>query len=156
MITIQHQTTRFTVLEQNAQKYRAILDSGKPVKFRRPRDVSAKRDYPVYTPGMSTSDYLAAYDRINAGHRLLPIQHYCDNWHKPATLLDPTIPEVIGELDPDYTEQEKPKTSRTSAKRYAALRDAVIACLPDLKHYAATHGEGPDARLAVLLEVLEK
>ena len=32
---------------------------------------------------------------------------------------------------------------------------SVRACLPDLKHYAGTHGTGPDVRLAALLVALD-
>jgi hypothetical protein len=31
-----------------------------------------------------------------------------------------------------------------------ALLRALDACLPDLRHYASTHGPGPDVRLAAL------
>lgn len=34
------------------------------------------------------------------------------------------------------------------------LVNAIEACLPDLKHYAATHGTGPDERLKELMAVL--
>jgi hypothetical protein len=30
-----------------------------------------------------------------------------------------------------------------------ALLEALEACLPDLEHYVATHGPGPDKRLAI-------
>ena len=30
------------------------------------------------------------------------------------------------------------------------LRMAITLCLPDLEHYAATHGPGPDKRLFAL------
>lgn len=44
--------------------------------------------------------------------------------------------------------------SRITAEARAFV-DAVRACLPDLKHYAATHGPGPDKRLATLRKFLE-
>ena len=36
------------------------------------------------------------------------------------------------------------------------LAEALAACLPDLKHYAATHGPGPDRRLEAALSALAK
>ncbi len=35
-------------------------------------------------------------------------------------------------------------------RQLEALKAAIEACLPDLEHYAATHGTGPDVRLAAL------
>lgn len=101
MIEFTHTNTRFTVLPQNAQAYRAALD--KPAKHR-PIATSSKnlaRSYPIYTPGMGTDDYIRAFQRQFDGIQR-PIQHECANYYKPATLLDPTQPEVIEELDPDY------------------------------------------------------
>jgi hypothetical protein len=36
------------------------------------------------------------------------------------------------------------------------LIQAVEDCLPDLKHYASTHGPGPDRRLEALRKALDK
>lgn len=36
-----------------------------------------------------------------------------------------------------------------------ALLEAITACLDDLKHYASTHGPGPDGRLVSLLAALQ-
>ena len=36
------------------------------------------------------------------------------------------------------------------------LLDALLECLPDLEHYAATHGAGPDARLATAKAAIAK
>ncbi len=33
---------------------------------------------------------------------------------------------------------------------------AIDSCLPDLEHYAATHGPGPDRRLVVLKQSLQR
>ena len=154
MITIQHQTTRLTVTEANAPMYRALIDSGKPPKLHREKGASHKRAYPEFKPGMSASDYAAAFTRFNDNIKLVPLQHECANFYKPATMLDATIPECIEEENHDFVApvaQDKPKRASL-----AALRVAILECLPDLKHYAATHGPGPDARLAALLKVLEK
>jgi len=39
-------------------------------------------------------------------------------------------------------------------KAHRALVQAIEQCLPDLDHYASTHGPGPDDRLAHLRSVL--
>ena len=36
------------------------------------------------------------------------------------------------------------------------LRNTIMECLPDLQHYASTHGPGPDKRLAALQKVLRE
>ena len=46
-----------------------------------------------------------------------------------------------------YAEEYESKLQR--------LTDAVEAVLPDLDHYAVTHGPGPDKRLAALRAVLD-
>lgn len=38
----------------------------------------------------------------------------------------------------------------------AELVTAIKACLPDLQHYVATHGLGPDIRLETLMGVLSR
>lgn len=37
-----------------------------------------------------------------------------------------------------------------------ALAEALVACLVDLSHYAATHGPGPDKRLEAARAALAK
>lgn len=156
MITIQHQSARLTVTEANAPMYRALIDAGKPPKLHREKGASHKRAYPVFMPGMSAAEYLREFTRLNDGVKLVSLAHECANFYKPAAMLDATFPEVTEESNPDYIAPMKTLVKRTSVKQYAALRAAILECLPDLKHYAATHGPGPDARLAALLEVLEK
>lgn len=156
MITIQHQSTRLTVTEANAPMYRALIDAGKPPKLHRVKGASHKRTYPVFKPGMSAAEYLREFTSLNYGVKLSPLAHECENFHKPATMLDPRTPECTEEVDNDYIAPVKPPAKLSSAKRYAALRAAILECLPDIKHYAATHGPGPGARLDALIEVLEK
>ena len=156
MITIQHQSTRLTVTEANAPLYRALIDSPKKRKPAGPAPV--KYEYPVFIPGMSAAEYVNQFNRqfkvMGSVDTRAPLQHECANFYKPATMLDATIPECTEEENPEYVApvaQDKPKRASL-----AALRAAILECLPDLKHYAATHGPGPDARLAALLKVLEK
>lgn len=127
MIEFTHTNTRFTVLPQNAQSYRAALD--KPAKHK-PVALSSKnltRSYPVYTPGMGTDDYVRAFQRQFDGIQH-PIQHTCANYHKPATMLDPSIPEVIEELDPDYV-PEFLTPAKPKKQTVADLRRSIQSAL---------------------------
>lgn len=154
MITIQHQSTRYTVTPENAVRIRATLDKGSP-KHKFIGHTPAKYFYPVFTPGMTTSEYVRIF-RENNGHRV-PLEHECANYYSPAAMLDPSTPAVIEETNPDYIAPVTPaKVKKQSIKEQLhALQKVVTACLPDLQHYAATHGPGPDTRLAALLEVLK-
>lgn len=52
-----------------------------------------------------------------------------------------------------------PERLQANARLIAAapeLLDALTECLPDLEHYAATHGPGPDRRLAKAKAALHK
>lgn len=49
--------------------------------------------------------------------------------------------------------------SESNAKLIAAspcLLQSVLECLPDLEHYVATHGSGPDKRLESLKSAISK
>ena len=99
MITIHHKRATFTVKPENAESTRealAKLDNGKGRKFKKstnPKHDSMKRHYPVFTPGMSTREYLRQYATLNTHVHLLPVSDAFDH-DKPAPMLDPSIPEV--------------------------------------------------------------
>ena len=99
MITIKHHTATFTVQPEKAEAYRealAKLDKGKGPKFKKstnPKFDSMKRHYPVFTPGMSTREYLRQYATLNAHVHLLPVSDAFDH-DRPAPMLDPSIPEM--------------------------------------------------------------
>ena len=146
MITFTHATTRYTVTEANAAKVRAQLDSGKPPKFKRSTDAkhdSMRREYPVFTPGMSTADYVSRFASLN--NRL-----YLSAWahthaDRAAPMLDATQPEVLEEIDPDYVEQA-PAPKRKAATA-AQLRAAALELIQTLEgmavhpsHYAKLKG----------------
>lgn len=126
MLTIQYDTARITCTEANAAKYRAIVDSGKPRKW---KITPVKRDYPVFTPGMSTAEYVRQFNRQFDGVQI-KVQHDCPRYHMPAPMLDATQPEVLEELDPDYVEQAPaPKRkAATAAQLRKALEELVWAC----------------------------
>lgn len=106
MITITHGSIRYTVTQANAAKVRAIIDSGKFPKVKSPQSTPIRRDYPAFTPGMTTAHYVAAFNRQFDGVQI-KVQHDCPRYHMPAPMLDATQPEVLEEIDPDYVEQPR-------------------------------------------------
>jgi hypothetical protein len=159
MITISHDRARLTLKPEKVEGARTLLalidktDGQKGAKRVRekgnPAYDSNKRDYPAFYAGVTTADYIANYHAFNERKKLLKLEFtFAD---RAAPILDATIEEVLEEPDPDYVFV----APVAKTKRSNALRDAVLACLPDLEHYAATHGAGPDKRLAALLEALK-
>lgn len=144
MITLHHETTRITCTEENAPVYRAIIDSGKPRKFKRETDHAIKRDYPVFKPGMTTGEYVALFQSLNS--RLQLTAHEFIHADRAAPMLDATQPEVLEEIDPDYIEPvTQPKRKAPTAAQY---RKACLDALDYLKR-----GD-TDTAQCVLSEVL--
>jgi len=159
MITISHERARLTLKPEKAEGARTLLalidktDGQKGAKMVREKGNSAydsnKRDYPAFYAGVTTADHVANYHELNKRKGLLKLEFtFAD---RAAPMLDATIEEIQEEPDPDYVFV----APVAKAKRSDALRDSILACLPDLKHYAATHGEGPDKRLAALVDALK-
>jgi len=102
MITITHNRATLTVKPENAEPTRellALIDKSKGRKGRKlPKDKgnvkhdSSKRHFPVFAPGMTTSDYVARYAALN-GHLSLAKVDY-EHADRPAAMYDPTQPEV--------------------------------------------------------------
>lgn len=135
MIKLQHETTKYIVTETNAGKYRKIFDSGKFPKIKSPQKTPIRRDYPVFYAGMTTSEYVHLFNRqFDAIH--VKLQHGCENYYKPAPMLDATFPEVVEDFDPDYMEPVRATKSKKTATT-AQLRKAC-QCALDLL-------ENPDA-----------
>lgn len=134
MLTLQLKTTRLTVTEANAAKYRAIIDSGKLPKHKikvDPKHSVMRRDYPAFYPGMETSEYLSRYASMN--NRLLLSAWKYDHSDRAAPVLDATHPEVLEEMDPDYVEQPRAvKASKTRRPGPAELRLA-LSCILDVE-----------------------
>ena len=101
MITIQHGRARLTIKPEHAQEAHDMLakiDKGKgkpklPAPKANPKHDSRKRHYPVFTPGMSTREYLRQYAMLNAHVHILPVSDAFDH-DRPAPMLDPSYPEV--------------------------------------------------------------
>ena len=98
MITLKFKTTTLRVEEDNAAKYRKIIDSGKIPKIKRPLDnkhSATRRDYPAFYPGMETAEYLSRYASLNNRLHLAPIDFV--HADRAAPELDYTQPEAIEE-----------------------------------------------------------
>ena len=123
MITFEHHGITVKCKPENAMKYRVAMD--KPPKA---KAVSEKRDYPKWTPAMTTADYLQAYIRLNDRRRMLECGHTCANYDDTPAMYDGAAPEVLEELDPDYeyTPTIKPKAA-TAAQLRAALAGLIDA-----------------------------
>jgi hypothetical protein len=123
MIEFTHATTRYTVKPENAQEYRRL--AANPPKIKRkvdPKNDSMKRGYPVFEPGMTTADYVSQYASLNA--RLLLNGEGFTFADRAAPMLDAAQPEVLEELDPDYS---PPAWTPAPKKATVASLKAVIA-----------------------------
>lgn len=113
MIEFTHKTTQYRVKPENAHAYRAALDKPKKHKIEALSSVNLRRDYPIFEPGMKTADYLALYGALNSRLLLTTLEYaHAD---RAAPMLDPTQPEVLEEMNPDYTPpQPKPKKQKSA------------------------------------------
>lgn len=128
MIEFTHATARFTVKPENAGRYRGLLEKPKKHKFVGLSPV--KYAYPIFTPGMTTADYVKLFNGQFDGTRVT-LGHDCPNYHLPAPMLDATQPEVLEEANPDYVEQApapKRKTATTAQLRKAL--ENIVAIKP--------------------------
>jgi hypothetical protein len=123
MIEFTHKTTQYRVKPENAHAYRAALDKPKKHKIEALSSVNLRRDYPIFEPGMKTADYLALYGALNSRLLLTTLEYaHAD---RAAPMLDPTQPEVLEEMNPDYTPpQPKPK-KRKSAEVMDVIESAL-------------------------------
>jgi hypothetical protein len=128
MIEFTHATTRYTVKPENAQEYRKQAANPPKIKRKVDRNHDAmRRGYPEFYAGMTTDDYVSQYASLNA--RLLLKGEGFTFADRPAPMLDPSIPEVFEELDPDYI------YTPTKAKKQtvASLKAAIVQALEALK-----------------------
>lgn len=125
MITFTQETTRYTVKPENAQALRAM--AAKPPKIKNKvgsfsaKHNSLKRDYPAFYAGMTTDDYLSQYAGLNSRLLLTPLKF--THAARAAPMLDASQPEVLEELDPDWT-PPAPKVKKPTAAQL--LKDAQI------------------------------
>jgi hypothetical protein len=123
MIEFTHKTTQYRVKPENAQAYRAALDKPKKHKIEALSSVNLTRQYPAFLAGhTTTADYIARFNSQFEGR-----QHEVEYTHadRVAPMLDPTQPEVLEEMNPDYTPlQPKPK-KRKSAEVMEVIESAL-------------------------------
>ena len=119
MIEFTHETTRYKVKPENAQRFRAAL--AKPKKYTCEAFKAVKRGYPVFVAGMSTADYVRQFNGQFEGaqHK---VNHNCANFYKPAPMLDATQPEVWEEVDAGYIEPVKAKKLTAKQAMTQALK----------------------------------
>jgi len=122
MIEFIHTGVKIKCKPENAAEYRRLMD--KPPKA---KAVSEKRDYPKWTPAMSTADYLQAYLRLNDRRRMIECGHACANYDQAPVMYDGAVPEVLEELDPDY------KYTPTIKARKITAKQAIVQALDALK-----------------------
>jgi hypothetical protein len=120
MIEFIHTGVKIKCKPENAMKYRVAMD--KPPKA---KAVSEKRDYPKWNPTMTTGDYLRAYTQLNDRRKMIECGHACANYPDVPTMYDSAAPEVLEELDPDYTP--------TIKARKITPKQAIIQALDALK-----------------------
>jgi hypothetical protein len=128
MIEFTHATTRYTVKPENAQEYRAALNKTAKHKPVATSSKNLTRQYPAFLAGCTTTaDYVSRFQSQFDGvqHK---IQHGCVNYHAPAPMLDPSIPEVLEEMDPDYVPQAL-STAKPKKQTVADLRRSIQSAL---------------------------
>ena len=128
MIQFTHSTTRYSVTEANAPRIRAALE--KPYRHKFIGLSPVKYAYPIFTPGMTTADYVKIFNSQFDGIRVT-LDHDCPNYHAPAPMLDATQPEVVEEIDPDYVEQAPaPKRKAATAAQLRKALENIAAIKP--------------------------
>jgi hypothetical protein len=80
--------------------------------------------------------------------------HYIAFWVRRGVSLSTAIEACQDESDPRGFNHESEEMADEIEIQLGNLKLAVEAVMPDLEHYVATHGPGPDTRLARLREVL--
>jgi hypothetical protein len=128
MIEFTHATTRYTVKPENAQEYRRLAAKPPAVKRKVDRNHDAmRRSYPIFEPGMTTDDYVSLFNGLNSRLLLTPWNY--DNVSGVAPMLDPTQPEVLEELDPDYVPDFLNTTAKPKKQTVADLRRSIQSAL---------------------------
>lgn len=121
-----YESTRYTVKPENVTKYRALLE--KPKKHKAEAHKAVKTYYPQFQAGMSTSDYVDAFNRLNNFDQIrIKCGHTCENYYKPAPMFDSSYPECVEDENPDYIAADVPvKQKRQTAKELkTVIQDAL-------------------------------
>ena len=102
MINFTHSGVKIICKPERAAQYRAAIDKPPKIKIKVDRKHDAmRRDYPEFYAGMSALEYINQYANLNTRLQLSSVSFDC--LEHAAPMLDATIPEVLEELDPDWT-----------------------------------------------------
>jgi len=132
MIEFTHASTRYKVKPENAQAMRDILAKPKKHKPEALSSVNLKRSYPAFEIGMSTADYVSLFNGLNSRLMHHGIEHGCPNYHKPAPMLDASIPECVEDVNPDYVPEFLNTPVKKPAQTVAGLKKQIRAALDAL------------------------
>jgi hypothetical protein len=135
MIEFTHATTRYTVKPENAQAIRDTLAKPKKHKILALSTVNLKRSYPEFFSGMSTAEYVRIFNTQFDRYQR-PIEYECENYHKPAPMLDASIPECVEDENPDYVYEPK-KVKKSLAQQLAEADNRIDALDDQVKHLRA-------------------
>lgn len=128
MIEFTHATTRYTVKPENAQEYRRLAAKPPAIKRKIDRNHDAtRRDYPQFHAGMTTAEYVSQYAAFNS--RLLLKGEGFTFADRAAPMLDPSMPEVLEELDPDYVPDFLNISAKPKKQTVADLRRSIQSAL---------------------------
>jgi hypothetical protein len=145
MITFEHHGVTVKCKPENAMQYRAAMDKPPKIKVKIDRRFDCmRRHYPKFYAGMTTTaDYVREYESINNHQHLIALQYM--HADRLAPTLDAAAPEVLEELDPDWTPPPKPRKAATAAQLRAALAgliDAIEDGDPSVIAYHAISAKG--------------
>lgn len=121
MIEFTHHNIKIKCRPENAAEYRRLMD--KPPKV---RSTPERRAYPQWMSGMTTGDYIQSYARLNDNKKMIECGHTCENLWQVPTLYDANTPEMLEELDADWT-PPPPKARKITPKQ------AIVQALDALK-----------------------
>lgn len=130
-----HESTRYTVKPENVTKYRALLE--KPKKHKAEAHKAVKTSYPQFIAGMSTAEYVEAFNRLNDFNQIrIQCSHDCENYYKPAPMFDSSYPECVEDENPDYVPMDAPikQKGKTVRELKNVIQEALkMLSLGDIK-----------------------
>lgn len=143
-VKIQSGNFQALIRPENLAKRETLLAKVKP-DYKRPAPKDLARTYPVYKPGMSTMEYVRAFEKANA---LCYPQHlgmtspYQNLNPLPAAQYDPNVPLCVEDTNPDYVPgvddaPAKPKRLSKQAAYIAELEWMVSRLAGFASHYAS-------------------
>lgn len=126
MIQFTHEGTRYTCKPETALKLRELL--AKPKKHKPAAHAAVKRSFPTFVQGMTTAEYVALFNS-QMDNLFKPFPLSCENYHKPAPMLDPSIPDCVEDENPDYVPEFLSMPTKKPAQTVASLKKTIRAAL---------------------------